>query len=150
MNEISNHLMIISKPCWLKSSPDRNWRKYTAAKLPIMPIYTCWEFGLLHSLYPITETIKNWNCQIIYVFNIRSKQSFRRWDIKEFLSTELVRKNYKRQIFCFYNISTKFTRKEEFPLWRNVFLWQVIYEDSSQWLYNPTRYHSNSPVEDIT
>lgn len=74
-NEISNHGVLTSEPHGLKSVAHRNWRKCTVAKLPTMSIYTCWEFGLIHSLHPITQTINHWNCQILYIFNVRSKKA---------------------------------------------------------------------------
>lgn len=40
-NEISNYCVLISEPHCLKSVADRNWRKCTVAKLPMMSIYTC-------------------------------------------------------------------------------------------------------------
>lgn len=67
------HDKLKAKP---KSLADRNWRK-CSFKAANNVIYTCWEFDPIHSLHPITQTINHWNCQILYTFNGRSKQSSR-------------------------------------------------------------------------
>lgn len=74
-NKISNHYVINSKPNQ-KSLAHRNWRK-CSFKAANNVIYTCWEFDPIHSLHAITQTINHWNCQILYIFNGRSKQSSR-------------------------------------------------------------------------